>query len=162
MKSLISLGLILLLSVTTLSVVNAQKVTTPSLQSYLLVKDALVNSDAKLAAERSAELGKSIQTFKTVSLTADGKKVFDALKEKLVADAGLIAKSDNISDQRSRFETLSANMILLAKAAKLSDQEIYLQYCPMKKASWLSSEKDIKNPYYGKQMLTCGSVKETL
>ncbi|RYF87461.1 MAG: DUF3347 domain-containing protein, partial [Chitinophagaceae bacterium] len=44
---------------------------------------------------------------------------------------------------------------------KLSSQPIYLQYCPMKKASWLSSEKQIRNPYYGSSMLTCGEVTET-
>jgi hypothetical protein len=32
----------------------------------------------------------------------------------------------------------------------------------MKKAIWLSSENTVKNPYYGKQMLTCGSLQETL
>jgi hypothetical protein len=37
-----------------------------------------------------------------------------------------------------------------------------LQYCPMKKASWLSDSKDIRNPYYGANMLDCGSVKTTI
>jgi hypothetical protein len=27
---------------------------------------------------------------------------------------------------------------------------------------WLSSEAVIKNPYYGKAMLTCGKVTETI
>jgi Cu(I)/Ag(I) efflux system membrane fusion protein len=29
-------------------------------------------------------------------------------------------------------------------------------------AIWLSTEKDIKNPYYGDDMLTCGSVIEEI
>jgi hypothetical protein len=32
----------------------------------------------------------------------------------------------------------------------------------MKKASWLSNDKAIKNPYYGSAMLTCGNVKTIL
>jgi hypothetical protein len=32
----------------------------------------------------------------------------------------------------------------------------------MKKASWLSDSKEIKNPYYGEKMNDCGSVKATL
>jgi hypothetical protein len=32
----------------------------------------------------------------------------------------------------------------------------------MKKATWLSETNAIKNPYYGKQMLTCGKTTETL
>ena len=46
------------------------------------------------------------------------------------------------------------------------DGETYLDHCPMandgKGANWLSREKNIKNPYYGKAMLTCGKVTETL
>jgi Cu(I)/Ag(I) efflux system membrane fusion protein len=29
-----------------------------------------------------------------------------------------------------------------------------------KGAFWLSGEKEIKNPYFGEAMLTCGEVKE--
>ncbi len=53
-------------------------------------------------------------------------------------------------------------MIVLAKVVKLSEEPLYLDYCPMKKSSWLSNDKAIKNPYFGSSMLTCGSVKETL
>jgi len=45
---------------------------------------------------------------------------------------------------------------------KLSDAPLYQQYCPMKKSYWLSKDAAIKNPYYGKQMLTCGKVSDTL
>lgn len=43
---------------------------------------------------------------------------------------------------------------------------LYKQYCPMalndKGAYWLSAQSDIKNPYFGDAMLTCGEVQETL
>jgi len=29
-----------------------------------------------------------------------------------------------------------------------------------KGAIWISETKEIKNPYYGKKMLSCGSMKE--
>ena len=29
-------------------------------------------------------------------------------------------------------------------------------FCSMAKASWLQTDKKIRNPYYGKKMLTCG------
>jgi Cu(I)/Ag(I) efflux system membrane fusion protein len=42
------------------------------------------------------------------------------------------------------------------------DGTIYVQHCPMadnnKGADWLSKEKEIKNPYFGNSMLTCGEV----
>jgi hypothetical protein len=53
-------------------------------------------------------------------------------------------------------------MTVLAKAVKLSSEPVYQVYCPMKKANWLSSSKEIKNPYFGSAMLTCGKVVETI
>jgi len=53
-------------------------------------------------------------------------------------------------------------MIALAKEYKLSENPVYVQYCPMADSSWLSDESKIANPYYGKSMLTCGNVKSTL
>jgi hypothetical protein len=45
-------------------------------------------------------------------------------------------------------------------------QKLYQDYCPMyndgKGAIWISETKEIKNPFYGSQMLTCGSLKKTL
>ena len=32
----------------------------------------------------------------------------------------------------------------------------------MADASWLSAEKEIRNPYYGASMLKCGSVKSEI
>jgi len=54
-------------------------------------------------------------------------------------------------------------MVKLAKAAP-REAAIYLDHCPMYKggSDWLSREKEIKNPFYGSMMLSCGSVQETI
>jgi hypothetical protein len=129
---------------------------------YLELKDALVNSDAKVASTKAAEFAKALQAVKTEEFDTGQKKSFAGLKDKLTADAQRIGESKEIGKQREYFASLSANLLALAKTIKLSEQPVYQQYCPMKKASWLSSEKEIKNPYYGKQMLTCGQTKETI
>ena len=57
-------------------------------------------------------------------------------------------------------------MINLARDFKPMDSPLYIQHCPMadqeKGADWLSREKEIRNPYFGKSMLTCGEVTDTL
>ncbi|MGB4846201.1 MAG: hypothetical protein WBP16_17160, partial [Ferruginibacter sp.] len=73
-----------------------------------------------------------------------------------------IAASKKIEAQRTAFASLSGNIYTLAKAVKLSADNIYQQFCPMKKMYWLSDEAAIKNPYYGITMLTCGKVTDTL
>ena len=46
-----------------------------------------------------------------------------------------------------------------------SKQKLYQDFCPMandcKGAIWISEVKEIKNPYYGAEMLSCGSLKKT-
>lgn len=124
------------------------------LNCYYQLKDALVNSDAKSSSGAA-------QSFLQVLLNDNISSISADLKSKLQKGAQSIAKSDNLEQQRKYFAGLSANMIALAKTVKLSPQPVYEQYCPMQKASWLSNEKEIKNPYYGNAMLTCGSVKST-
>jgi hypothetical protein len=122
------------------------------LTSYYNLKDALVSSNSKAAATNAEEFVKAINGI-------DKEIVQEESRNALLKDAGAISKTKDLNIQREKFATLSANMLGLAKTIKLSTEPIYQQYCPMKKASWLSDNKAIKNPYYGNAMLTCGSIK---
>lgn len=124
------------------------------LNAYYKIKDALVSSNAASATVHAEELTKSINSM-------DKQTITDDARSNLLKDAIAISQSKDLNQQREKFATLSATMVELAKTAKLSDEPVYQQYCPMKKASWLSSDKAIKNPYYGSAMLTCGTVKAT-
>jgi hypothetical protein len=142
---------------------NAQQTAlSPVLTDYYNLKDALVGSDSKAAAEKAATLVKEINSVDMGAIPAKDHVAFMSLKDKLAFDARHIAESTDLAHQREHFAALSANMASLAKKAKLSEQPVYEEYCPMKKASWLSNETAIKNPYYGSSMLTCGNVKATL
>lgn len=130
--------------------------TQPSLlNAYYKLKDALVSSNAVSAAATADELVIAING-------SDNQIVNSDIKANLLKDANAIARSNDVKLQREKFANLSNNMLELAKSVKLSADPIYQQYCPMKKASWLSNDKAIRNPYYGNAMLTCGSVKSTL
>ncbi|MDP4747411.1 MAG: efflux RND transporter periplasmic adaptor subunit, partial [Algoriphagus sp.] len=58
-----------------------------------------------------------------------------------------------------------ASIIQLAETYPLSQQVVYKDYCPMafdnKGGYWLSETEDIRNPYFGASMLSCGEVKQT-
>ncbi len=60
------------------------------------------------------------------------------------------------------FQLLSAKFWEVAPKFKAAETTLYLQLCPMTSATWLSDSKEIKNPYYPKNMLTCGEVKASL
>lgn len=67
----------------------------------------------------------------------------------------------NIKHQREHFQELSTDVYDLLKLVGTS-QTVYKDYCPMVKAIWISEKKEIVNPYYGKEMLTCGKMQETI
>ncbi|HQS53218.1 MAG TPA: DUF3347 domain-containing protein [Daejeonella sp.] len=125
------------------------------LTHYYAIKDALVASKADLAATHAAE-------FVKAAALVDAKNLPDANRALLVKDASAIASAKDLKKQRELFSAFSENMAALAKVTKLGHGNIYKAYCPMKKASWLSKEPAIKNPYYGSTMLTCGKVVETI
>ena len=132
------------------------------LNLYYEVKNALVNSDAATASKKAGEMLTVINAVDAKTLTSEEQTVFTPLKDKLSFDARHISEVKDISHQREHFADLSLNMFTLAKGVKISAQPVYQDYCPMKKSYWLSSEQAIKNPYYGSQMLTCGSIKTTI
>jgi len=129
--------------------------TSPLLTSYYALKDALISSNPNAAAAKAGEFLKAMDAI-------DKEMVTPEIRNTLISDVTSISQSKDIKVQREKFAALSANVFALAKMVKLSAEPIYQQYCPMKKASWLSNNKAIKNPYYGSAMLTCGSVKKTL
>ena len=124
------------------------------LNAYYQVKDALVSSDPSLTASQAGILASTISAASKETLNEEART-------SLLKDASAIAQSKDIKQQREKFITLSNNMVDLGKAAKLTKGPVYQQYCPIKKASWLSNEKAVRNPYYGSSMLTCGTVKAT-
>lgn len=125
------------------------------LSQYYSIKDALVSGNNSTASTNAEQFIKTLNTI-------DYKVVSEGNVNALLKDATYISESKDIKKQRDVFANLSSNMAALAKAVKLSSQPIYQAYCPMKKASWLSSEQTIKNPYYGSAMLSCGKVVETI
>jgi hypothetical protein len=125
------------------------------LSLYYNIKNALVAGDATSASANATAFVKTANTI-------DYKVISEGNINALVKDAGKMAQSKSIEKQRQSFANFSNNMITVTKALKLSGKPVYVQYCPMKKASWLSAEEQINNPYYGSSMLTCGEVSETI
>lgn len=132
------------------------------LTSYYDIKNALVNSDATVAASKAGEFSKILGSIDMKSMSETEMTAFMGFKDKLSADAKHLSETKDVATQRDYFANFSVNLFKLAKATKLTSDPVYYDYCPMKKSYWLSENSAIKNPYYGKQMLTCGAVKETL
>lgn len=86
--------------------------------------------------------------------------------QSVAANAAKITTAGDIEAQRAAYSTLSNDFIALVKKSGVTGGELYVDFCPMalndKGAYWLSANKDIRNPYFGDKMMTCGEVKETI
>jgi len=121
-------------------------------QHYVHLTTALTNSDmaeAKIASN---------------AIEAGAKEVTGA--DAVASSAAEITAASDIEAQRNAYSSLSNEFINLVKKSGVNSGELYVDYCPMamndKGASWLSASKQIKNPYFGEKMMTCGEVKETI
>jgi len=133
---------------------------------YLHIKNALTNDNGNEAANGAKAMEKAINSLDKSLFTAEQKKVYDDMEDDLKEHADHIGKNgDKIKHQRSHFAMLSTDMYQLVKNFG-AGQPIYHDHCPMynenKGAMWLSEMKDVKNPFYGVEMLTCGTVEEVI
>ena len=67
-----------------------------------------------------------------------------------------LAKSSSLKDARAAFEKLSDR----AKQLAAGQSGFYVVHCPMLNKDWVQTSEKIANPYYGKEMGTCGEIKK--
>lgn len=129
------------------------------LAEYLTLKDALVASDVILSKKQAEKLQDVI--LRNSNEFAEYKQ-WNAVKTKIKA----MVSTQDLGLMRAAFIGLSEGIIAVAKHVKPGNEVIYVQFCPMadnnKGANWLSKQEEIRNPYYGNMMLTCGEVVEKI
>jgi len=142
---------------------SAQVQLKPVFETYFKLKDALVGSDATVGTQAAQELVKALAAVKMEALDHEVHSVWMKVMAPLGDQAEAIAAAKDLQTQRKAFMHLTGPMAQLAKAAPFPTP-IYLDHCPMYEggADWLSTDKAIRNPYYGSMMATCGSVQETI
>jgi hypothetical protein len=133
---------------------------------YISLKNAFVKDDTKEASTLGKKMYTTFNKMDTKSLESKLKKAYLDIADDAKEHAEHIgANAGNIAHQREHFVMLSKDINDLLKIFK-TDQKLYQDYCPMadegKGAIWISEIKEIKNPYYGSGMLTCGSMKKAL
>lgn len=136
------------------------------LDNYLQLKDALANDNGDDAAKSGEALATSFTNFDKSSLSNEQKKKYEEIAESATEHAEHIGKNaSNITHQREHFDMLSNDVYDIVKELG-AGQTLYQAHCPMynnnKGASWLTASKEIKNPYMGKAMATCGTIQEEL
>jgi hypothetical protein len=116
-------------------------------ESYLTIQSQLaadqiaqVKVPARAIAARAATMGK------------EGANIAKA--------ATSLENAADIKSARDAFGALTDALLAAGNAEGWKDVEgVRLTFCPMVNRSWLQKDGQIRNPYYGKAMLTCGEFK---
>jgi hypothetical protein len=117
-------------------------------QPYLKVQVLLSTDEFKGVTDAAKEIQTAAATM--------GK---DA--EPMIAGAKKMAEAKNIDRARNAFGDLSEALVAYAKKTKTTlPADLYIAYCPMEDKHWVQKGQDIKNPYFGAQMLECGEIKK--
>ena len=137
-----------------------------TVQAYFNLKDALVSGDPEATRLAAAAMGKALSTVNGDLLTGAARIDWSTFTPELGKPLREIANASDLESARAAFSTLSASMWKTIKAFGGGGKPVYHDYCPMalknKGAYWISSAKEIRNPYFGDSMLDCGYIKEKL
>lgn len=132
------------------------------LNDYFNLKDALVADDNAKAKNLGGVLAKSLKAFDTSKYSGDKQSELKDIIEDATEHAEHISESD-IAHQREHLKVLSKDMIDLV-AITGTEVTLYEQFCPMYDGgtAWLSTNEEVRNPYYGSKMLKCGKVQREI
>ena len=116
---------------------------------YTMINEALFKEDVVKVQMASKMLVEILNTY------GNAPEVVEVATE--------LASKTEVKQQRALFSKLTNAFEPLLKG-NIVEGEIFKTFCPMANdggSYWFSNSSDIANPYYGKAMATCGSVKET-
>lgn len=133
---------------------------------YIHVKTALSNDDDQEAANGGKAMAAAMDQLDKAALTSEQAALYSQNEEDLKEHAEHIAENvGNIEHQREHFVMMSEDVYALVKGFG-GGRTLYNAHCPMadnnEGAFWLTEAKEIKNPYFGSEMLTCGSIEEVI
>lgn len=138
----------------------------PLFTEYMAMKDALTNDNLKEAKEAGSKILKAVDGVNMSLFTGESHGVWMGLSSDLKNTLQHVQHFNTLKEIREPFQQVSKSMIDLETSFNPNDETLYVLHCPMannnKGADWLSTTKEVKNPYYGQSMLTCGEVTKEL
>ncbi|MEM6844562.1 MAG: efflux RND transporter periplasmic adaptor subunit [Bacteroidota bacterium] len=135
------------------------------LKPYLNLKNSLVDSDEQLASEAASQVASLLKQVDRSLLSEIAYDWWTGRSNTIQQELSTI-QSSPLEAQRQAFAQLSQALYHSLQQFGVTGSGVYYQYCPMAEnntgAFWLSEQKEIRNPYFGKSMLSCGETREIL
>ncbi|HBC04965.1 MAG TPA: efflux RND transporter periplasmic adaptor subunit [Aequorivita sp.] len=145
---------------------NAKDALKPLFTEYLVMKDALTNDNLEVAKKAGSNILKTVDGLNMALFTGESHNVWMGLSSDLKNTLQHVQHFKTLEEIRKAFQQVSNTMIGLETSFNTNDGALYVMHCPMannnKGADWLSISKEVKNPYYGQSMLTCGEITKEI
>jgi hypothetical protein len=138
------------------------------LAAYIGVKDALVAGDTTKASASARELVVAADSLQVKEIKGDSmlRETARSFASTVSSSALALTMEPDMKAKRKEFQMIADAMWTLTQTVQYDGQKLYWHYCPMafnnSGAYWMSNERIIRNPYFGNEMLECGSVQDSL
>jgi hypothetical protein len=147
--------------------VNKRYTTNDVLHSYFVFAESLVLAKDSLTSIAYEAFNKEVDKAITAKTNTNALSLLQKVKAELGGNPKAVNQWQvDINTLRAKLNTIQPHIYALSKILKDNDKPLYKQFCPMafknKGASWMSTDSIIRNPYFGDEMLDCGSVDEVV
>lgn len=135
------------------------------MEHYLELQNRFAADRTKGAAQQALGLiaaADAIEKLRSDSNMDLPAEFGDSVKQ--LRDAAVKIRAGDLAASRVAFVDLSAalrQMVGIVRPSRNCYGKIYIFHCPMSKGDWLQTGSDMRNPYYGFQMLKCGELVST-
>lgn len=136
------------------------------LNAYLKIKESLVQAEEANFPLYVEEFQGALQQINSQDLQEGSRSKWNERKKALEKAGSGMLSVESLEDRRQRFLVISEEMIKTISDFGSKNRTIFVNYCPMANsdqgAYWLSEMREIRNPYFGDAMLSCGEIVEEI
>ena len=137
------------------------------LDSVLTMADALADDSLEAARTNASRATNALAAVDMALLVGDAHARWMQSLKALNLSLDQLIPAKDIESFRTAFSSLSSEMARVVKTfGPVRSEPVYVIHCPMafenRGSNWLQKDQAVRNPYFGKSMLMCGEVSETI
>lgn len=137
-----------------------------AISDYIQLKEAFVSADLSKIENNMRQLRISIESVDSGLLEERALEAWGSHRKVLLTSLDQMEKVGSLEAKRLHFSHISEAVYCSARSFNSEGGRLFTAYCPMalnsRGAFWLSDSREIRNPYVGQEMLTCGKVREII
>jgi len=136
-------------------------------RAYLHVAAALADDDFETASSAAQSAGDALEKVNMALLRGESHMAWMKELPNLRQPLAQMVAAEDIEHLRAGFALLSDELaVVIGRFGVGAESPVHVLKCPMafnnRGATWLQDNRDVRNPYFGAQMLSCGSVVRTI